>query len=426
MFRPLATPGQAGALTDIEGIRVGHATLEGAGRLTGTTVVVMPAGGAVAGVDVRGAAPGTRETDLLDPGCLVDRVHAIVLSGGSAFGLDTAEGVMDGLYAAGHGWPMGAPGEVVPIVPAAVIFDLGRGGDFRGHPTAAEGAAALAAAGAHTPAGSAGSAGSAGLGAGSPGSSGVGAGSGGSWGSAGEEQLSEAPESEASEREAPGWEATLAEGRVGAGTGALAGSLAGGLGSASTILPDGSRVAALVVVNAIGSPVDPRTGELLAARHCLPGDLPALVTPDPGEVAAYAAMRHTEAAAAGLLPGGATTIGVIATDATVTKAGCRRLAGAGHDGLARALAPVHTMLDGDTLFAVATGARPEPGLAGLLALHEAAAACVTRAVARAVLAATSVTMWPGTEREQRVLSYLDAFPSARDGSAPSSPTSPTC
>jgi L-aminopeptidase/D-esterase-like protein len=415
VFRPLATPGQAGALTDIEGIRVGHATLEGAGRLTGTTVVVMPAGGAVAGVDVRGAAPGTRETDLLDPGCLVDRVHAIVLSGGSAFGLATAEGVMDGLYAAGHGWPMGAPGEVVPIVPAAVIFDLGRGGDFRGHPTAAEGAAALAAAGAHTPAGSAGSAG---LGAGSAGSAGLGAGSAGT---AGEEQLSEAPESEAPDREE-----TLSEGRVGAGTGARAGSLAGGLGSASTILPDGSRVAALVVVNAIGSPVDPRTGELLAAHHCLPGDLPALVTPDPGEVAAYAAMRHTEAAAAGLLPGGATTIGVIATDATLTKAGCRRLAGAGHDGLARALAPVHTMLDGDTLFAVATGARPEPCLAGLLALHEAAAACVTRAVARAVLAATSVTMWPGTEREQRVLSYLDAFPSARDGSAPSSPTSPTC
>lgn len=345
-------------ITDVDGVRVGQITLQRLGRLTGTTVVLPPDGGAAAGVDVRGAAPGTRETDLLDPGSLVDRVHAIVLTGGSAFGLATADGVMEGLYAAGLGWPMGEPGEVVPIVPAAVVFDLGRGGAFAGWPRADDGRAALDAA------------------------------------------LADGT-------------APVALGRVGAGTGAKAGSLAGGVGSASVRLPDGSTVAALVVVNAVGSPVDARTGELLAARHFLPGDAPALVTPDLGELSAYAELRHTDLSEAGLVPGGATTIGVVATDARLTTAQCRRLAGAGHDGLARAIAPIHTMLDGDTLFALATGRAAAPGLADLLVLHAAAAECVTRAVGRALLTATSVTMWPGTPRERLVSSYLDAFPSAR-------------
>ncbi|MEI2778961.1 MAG: P1 family peptidase [Tetrasphaera sp.] len=355
-------PGPGNALTDVAGVHVGHLSLTGGGWLTGTSVVLLPPTGSVAGVDIRGAAPGTRETDLLDPTCLVDRVHAIVLSGGSAFGLAATDGVMAGLYAAGRGWPMGAPAEVVPIVPASVIYDMGRGGRFSHHPDGADGRRALDLA----------LAGEAGTGG-------------------------------AAER----------AGRCGAGTGARAGSLAGGLGSASAVLPDGATVAAVVVVNAIGSPVHPVTGELLALSWGLPGEFPALARPAPSELAAYAALRHTEAAAAGLLPGGATTIGVIATDATLTKAQCRKLAGAGHDGLARAISPVHTMLDGDTLFAVATGVRPEPGLADLLALHDAAAGCVARAVGHALLAATSVTMWPGTDKEQRVRCYLDAFPSAR-------------
>lgn len=366
-------PGSRNDLGDVAGVHLGHITNDRAGWLTGTTVVLLPESGSVAGVDVRGAAPGTRETDLLDPTCLVDRVHAIVLSGGSAFGLAAAEGVMAGLYGAGRGFPMGAPGEVVPVVPAAVIFDLGRGGAFAHHPGAADGRAALDAA----LAAEAASAGAASAGAASA-----------------EPQSARA-------------------GRLGAGTGAKAGSLAGGLGSASAVLPDGSTVATVVVVNAVGSPVHPRTGELLALGWGLAGEFPALARPSESEVAAYAALRHTEAAAAGLLPGGATTIGVVATDARLTKAQCRKLAGAGHDGLARAISPVHTMLDGDTLFAVATGARPEPGLAELLALHDAAAGCVARAVGHAMLAATTVTMWPGTERECRVAGYLDAFPSAR-------------
>ena len=136
-------PGPHNDLTDVPGMRVGHTTRTDSGWLTGCTVV-LPVPSAVCGVSVRGGAPGTRETDLLDPGNLVDRVDAIVLSGGSAFGLAVADGVMQHLYAAGRGWPMGAPGQVVPIVPAAILFDLGRGGAWTSHPGAGDGAAACA------------------------------------------------------------------------------------------------------------------------------------------------------------------------------------------------------------------------------------------------------------------------------------------
>jgi L-aminopeptidase/D-esterase-like protein len=137
-------PGPLNALTDVAGLRVGHARLAGERALSGTTVVVAPPGGATAGVDVRGAAPGTRETDLLDPANTVDRVDAVVLGGGSAYGLDAASGVTARLEAAGRGFAV--PGGVVPIVPAAVLFDLGRGGDFRARPGAALGAEAFDAA----------------------------------------------------------------------------------------------------------------------------------------------------------------------------------------------------------------------------------------------------------------------------------------
>lgn len=360
MSKPLDNerPATTNSVLDVAGLQVGHSTSIWSGRRTGVTVVLAPPGGCVAGVDVRGAAPGTRETDLLDPRCVVDRVHAVVLAGGSAFGLAAADGVARELYAAGVGWPMGAPGQVVPIVPAAVIFDLGRGGDFGAFPGVADGARAYAAA--------------------SP--------------------------------------AELALGSVGAGTGAKAGGLAGGIGSASAVLPDGSTVAALVVVNAVGSPVDAATGELWAIRHGLPGEFPALERPASDEVAAYREARHTEMDAAGLLPGGATTIGVVATDASLTKAQCAKLAAVGHDGIARAIDPAHTLLDGDTLFALATGEGAAPGLADLLALHTAAARCVTRAVGHAMLAARSATMWPATPAERVVRSYLDTFPSARPSS----------
>ena len=291
-------------------------------------------------MDVRGAAPGTRETDLLDPRNTVQRVHAIVLSGGSAFGLAAADGVMARLAAAGVGFPV--PGAVVPIVPAAVLFDLGRGGpadDPALRPTAATGAAAVDAA------------------AGGP----------------------------------------VAQGAVGAGTGALVGGLKGGIGTASAVLDDGTTVAALAAVNAAGSAVDPATGELLggparaarASSRCRPS-----------ATAARAALR---AVAESVRPrlGTATTLAIVATDATLDKAGCGRLAAMGHDGLARALAPVHTVADGDTVFGLATCARPVLDVPQLMALHAAAADVVSRAVVHAVLAARTVTTPAGTFRSYR-------------------------
>ncbi len=347
------------AITDVPGIRVGQVQRTGDGWLTGTTVVLPPREGAVAGVDVRGGGPGTRETDLLDPRNLVDRVHAVVLTGGSALGLAAVDGVVQRLFAAGIGFPMGAPGEVVPIVPAAVLFDLGRGGVFGHHPDAELGAAAYDAAGGQ-----------------------------------------------------------VAEGNAGAGTGARAGGLKGGVGTASVRLPSGVTVGALVVVNAFGSTVDPQTGELYAARFCLPGDQAPLRLPDVSDVTAAreaAAAQHTP-----FKPALATTIGVVATDATLTKAQCAKVSGVGHDGLARAINPVHTMFDGDTVFTLATGGAESPDPVAFHALLEAAATCVTRAVARGVLAATSVEMAlpqdpPGptpTTPTTLVRSYRDAFPSA--------------
>ena len=345
-------PGPTNTLTDVPGFRVGHSTRTGDGWLTGTTVVLSPDGGAVGGVDVRGGAPGTRETDLLDPRNLVDRVDAVVLTGGSAFGLAAADGVMRRLYAAGRGWPMGAPGQVVPIVPAAVLFDLGRGGDFAAVPTAEDGVAAYDEA------------------------------------TAGPVRL----------------------GCVGAGTGARLGGLKGGIGSASAVLDDGTTVAALVAVNALGDAVDPVTGELHASRWALADEFAGPVTPAPQDVAAARDRAATAYAERPIRPGTATTIGVIATDAALTKAQCQKVSGLGHDGLARAVHPVHTLLDGDTLFTLASGARPAPDLVGLHALMVAAGDCVTRAVGRAVLAATTTTTAEGELR-----SYRDAFPSAFPG-----------
>jgi L-aminopeptidase/D-esterase-like protein len=327
-------PGRFNALTDVHGLRVGHAELDRG--LTGTTVIVAPEGGAVAGVDARGAAPGTRETDLLDPGNLVQRIHALVFSGGSAYGLDAASGVMAALGRDGVGFPV--PGGVVPIVPAAVVFDLGRGGDFAARPDASTGAAAYAAAAA----------------------------------------------------------GPVAAGCVGAGRGAQAGGLKGGIGTASAVLDDGSTVAALAVVNAAGSAVDHPTGRLLGAPFCLPDELPS------GEPDA-ATLRAAWTAHVGAIAGTATTLAVVATDVTLDKAGCGRLATMGHDGFARALRPAHTMTDGDVIFGLSTATRPPVEFGALIALQAAAADVVTRAVVNGVLAATTTTTpggsWPA---------YLDA------------------
>ena len=335
----------AGSITDVPGIRVGQAERVGDGWLSGVTVVVPPPDGAVAGVDVRGGGPGTRETDLLDPRNLVDRIHALVFTGGSALGLAAVDGVVQRLLDGSVGFEVGEPGsgEVVPVVPAAVIFDLGRGGEFRSIPGPELGAAAYDAA-----------------------------------------------------------SSDVREGNHGAGAGARAGGLKGGVGTVSSTLPDGTVVGALAVVNAAGSTVDLATGELFATRHCQPGDLPPLRRPDPSELAAAKAAAESEPELR--RPPLATTLVALATDATLTKAQCQKVSGIGHDGLARAINPVHTMFDGDTVFTLATCARdatPDP-----VYFHEllvAAADCVTRAVARAVLAAEST---------HGLRSYRDAFPSA--------------
>ncbi|MER7071836.1 P1 family peptidase [Terrabacter sp. NPDC000476] len=350
----MTTPGPTNSLVDVAGLRVGHRTRDEPGWLTGVTVVVAPDGGAVAGVDVRGGGPGTRETDLLDPRNLVDRVHAVVLGGGSAFGLSAADGVMAGLAADGVGWPVGGPGQVVPIVPAAILFDLGRGGTWEHRPGPEDGRAAY--------------------------------------------DLASS--------------ATVEQGCVGAGTGATVGGLKGGIGSASVVLPSGATVAALVAVNAVGSAVDPTSGLPYAVGLGLPGELAHVGRPSVAEL--EAARARAEAAPAGAVRAGlATTIGVVATDATLTKAQCQKAAGVAHDGLARSLRPVHTLFDGDTVFALSTGGGSAPDPVEQTVLMEAGADCVARAVVHALLAATSVDR--SADGGIAVRSWSNAFPSALRG-----------
>ncbi|OKJ86374.1 hypothetical protein AMK32_03520 [Streptomyces sp. CB01883] len=327
-------------MTDVAGLRVGHASRSGGGWLTGTTVVLAPEGGAVAAVDVRGGGPGTKETDALDPRNVVRTVDAVVLTGGSAYGLDAASGVMAWLEERGRGVPVGTdPEHVVPVVPAACVFDLGRGGDFRARPDAAMGRAAVEAAAASEPG------------------------------------------------------TRVPEGGVGAGTGAVAGGLKGGVGTASTVLGSGITVAALVVANAAGSALDPETGVLYGELYQGRVEYP------PQRVHEAARRRLAEAAADNAPPPLNTTLAVVATDADLSKAQAQKLAGTAHDGIARAVRPVHLLHDGDTVFALATGARPLD--AHPLALNEILAAgadLVTRAIVRAVRAAGSVDgpggVWP--------------------------------
>lgn len=321
----------------IDGFAIGHHTADGNGWLTGTTVVLSEAG-AVGGVDVRGGAPGTRETDLLDPRALVQQVDAVVLCGGSAYGLAAASGVMDALAADGRGLPVGPnPGETVPIVPAAVIFDLGRGGVFANRPTPEFGARAYAAAKAALTGGRRGRA---------------------------DNPIS---------------------GCIGAGAGAAAGGLKGGFGYAEASLSQGDdgligSVGAAVVVNAAGSPVDPATGALWSDRdHVL--DVPDTV----GRVALSAARGQAPRAFN-------TTIGVVVTDLTLAKAQAGKVAAVAHDGLARSVRPAHGMTDGDTFFALASGRHPAPpdpmAAVGLLnRLLEVTAEVVTDACFAALTAA---------------------------------------
>ncbi|MEO6651135.1 MAG: P1 family peptidase [Ilumatobacteraceae bacterium] len=280
-------PFRHGALTDVDGVLVGHHQRTGRGWQTGTTVVSVP-GGAIAAVDVRGGGPGTRETDALDPRNLVDRIHAVCLSGGSAYGLAAADGVMAQLEARGLGVPVGPEaGHVVPVVPAAVIFDLGRGGVFANRPGPEFGARAVRAA-----------------------------------------------------------TRRARRGALGAGAGARAGGVQGGVGMGSIAVPLDGRtitVAALAVVNASGSVIDPATG---APWRPVSG----LRRPDRSDRARYRAVVE-----AALAPSLNTTIGVIATDAELSRPEAGRLAMSAHDGLARAIRPAHSLMDGDTVFALSTG-----------------------------------------------------------------------
>lgn len=346
-----AVPGPDNSLTDVPGLSVGHApATTGDPVSSGATVIACPSG-AVGAVDVRGGGPGTRETDLLKPSNSVQTVHAVTLCGGSAYGLDAAGGVMAGLEARGTGLPvLGEDGPLIPIVPAAVIFDLPLG-DPASRPDAATGRAALDAA-------------------------------------LDMLQLHEA-------------------GNVGAGIGAAAGAVKGGFGEASAVVTPapGSparTVAVGLVVNAAGSVVDRATGELWGRRAALGNELDRYGVPDRASATGLAELLARGLGGTKIPPGPVTglntTIGVVATDAPVTKAQTERLAMAAHDGLARAVRPAHLPMDGDTFFALSPvtaedGAAPlqRTGVsdAELAVLSAEAAICAERAVVHAVLAADS-------------------------------------
>lgn len=311
-------------LTDVPGVKVGHFTRTE--RPTGCTVILTEAG-AVAGVDVRGAAPGTIETDLLNPINLVQQVHAVFLSGGSAFGLDVATGVRKYLYEKKIGFPTRAAN--VPIVPGAILYDLSVGGKPEIWPTADCGYRAAQAA-------------------------------------------SDGP---------------VAEGNVGAGAGATIGKSGGGggpmksgIGTASITMPDGLIVSALVAVNAVGDIIDPATGKVVAGVRTLDGK---------GLADSRRILRAGQPLSA--QPGQNTTIGVVATNARLTKVEATKVAQMAHDGLARAIYPAHTMGDGDTIFAIATGSIGNNDVSRIGALG---AEMIADAIVRAVRAATGIPGYP--------------------------------
>lgn len=338
-----------GSILDVDGIGVGHHQRAGKGWQTGTTVVTCR-GGAVPGVDVRGGGPGTRETDALRPENLVQEIHAVCLTGGSAYGLGAVDGVVDELETLGLGFPI--DDGVVPVVPGAVIFDLGRGGQFSNRPDASFGQRAAKAA------------------------------------------LRRNPQ--------PKW------GSVGAGTGARSGGLQGGVGTAgrrvtipgrqaqSSIVPGATTdsepdvdvtVGAIAVVNSIGRTIDVATG-----RPWEPGGH-RLPRPNAARRAAIAEAMNGPAAS-----NLNTTIGVVAVSAALSKAEASKLASVAHDGLARAIRPAHSMTDGDTVFSLATGATDLAEhpfrLAALNLIFEAAADVFASACTHAVVSAQSIGETP--------------------------------
>lgn len=363
------TVGPTNSIQDVAGITVGHASRIGDGWLTGSTVVLAPPEGVLAGVDVRGGGAATRETNALDPTGVVERIQAVHFSGGSAYGLDSTAGVLSVLQDEGRGFRVGTGDrEVVPIVPAASIFDLGRGGVFDNRPDAALAREATLAALAGGP---------------------------------------------------------VLQGSVGAATGAITGEMCGAVGSASAVLPGGIVVAALVVVNADGTTVNPRTGEPWGLFAELPladgrGEF-GILRPTAAQHAAAHARLAGEAGRRPALRPLNTTLAVVATNADVTKAELTKLAGTAHDGMARAVRPVHTLGDGDVVFTLSTlGGGLPVAAGGLLPDHEhadsinqlltAGADVLTRAIVHAILSAESIGT-PGGY----LPSYRELYPESAAG-----------
>jgi L-aminopeptidase/D-esterase-like protein len=351
------SPGRYNAITDVPGVQVGQVQVATPPYLTGVTVVYLPTM-SVAGVDQRGGAPATHESDLLSPLNSNPGVNAIQLGGSSMYGLSATGGIIRWLEDRGEGINLGPVG-VAPIVPAADIYDLGRGGDGRARTSAEWGWLAAAAA------------------------------SGG----------------------------PVRQGNVGGGTGAVAGGIKGGVGTASVYLGEGVYVGAIVLVNSYGSALDPVRCTLLAARMGLGGEFAGLKTPTAAKRRAVAPSTGTPGPGspmtgpAGPGPGGPlhTVVAVVATNAPLEKAAATRMAGAADDGIARAVSPSHTVYDGDTVFAVSTG-RGEPlslndplAMSKLNDVFDAGARTLSRAIVKAVLSA---------EPTNGITSYSARFPSA--------------
>lgn len=313
------TPGPKNLITDVPGLRVGNASDY---RLKSGVTVLLADSPLVASVHVMGGAPGTRETDLLAPDKSVAAVDALVLAGGSAYGLDACSGVVDGLRAAGRGYRV--HDAVIPLVPGAILFDLLNGGtkDWTENPYRALGRQAFDAA-----------------------------------------------------------ETTFEIGTQGAGTGALTAMMKGGLGSASLQLPDGVTVGALVGVNPVGAVTTPGDRHFYAAPFEMDGEFGGAGVDNATGLGLTRDSRKQQA----MSPRENTTIAIVATNATLGKAECKRVATAAHDGIARATVPAHTPYDGDLVFAASTctGPQGDPMLIG-----HAASLCLARAIARAVFAAT--------------------------------------
>lgn len=313
-------PGARNLITDVPGLKVGNATDT---ELKSGATVLVPEEPAVASVAIHGGAPGTREIALLEPEQTVEKIDAIVLAGGSAFGLDAGAGVQGRLAELGYGFAVGPVR--VPIVPTAILFDLLNGGDK-------------------------------------------------SWGQA-------APYRDLGRSALDAMSYDFALGSIGAGTGATTANLKGGLGSASQVLDNGVTVGAIVAVNALGRATIGDSAHFWAAPFEVGGEFGGRELANPFPQDAVEVRTKLDA----LKAGANTTIAAVATDAVLTKGEAKRLAVMAHDGLARALWPAHTPLDGDLVFALSTGQRGlESGLEDMVRLGAAAASCLARAIARGI------------------------------------------